>query len=286
MNLAKSLVGSLIALFLAFGAASTQAAAPVIRGPTSVTEGAATSYTVTLTPVAASDTINIAVAPAGDGTLTVTSCTADGGITGNCNGSLTLAGNGTASVTSTFTTDPGTTVVLAYSYTCTDRSPRDKDMTATGTGAIAGTDSQEITCGAAVSEISFQSVHSDKCIDVWGYARGNGATVVQWTCNSADNQRLDLVNLGDGWFALRFEHSDRCLDVAGEDHSWGAHIIQWDCHYGANQRWRYLASNPYVLQVQHSFLCANIAGASRRDAAQIWQWGCHLGDDEKWNFYP
>jgi hypothetical protein len=276
------IAGSVAALLLAFGAAMTQAAEPVIMGPREVTAGEAASYTATLTPVAAADTINIAVARAAGATLTVTSCTADGGITGNCNGSITLSGNGTASVTGTFVTDPGTSVVLAYIYRCAAGSAGDKVMTATGTGAIAGTDTQNIDCEAAVNEISFQSVHSDKCIDVWGYAFANGATVVQWTCNSADNQRLNRIDLGNGWFALRFEHSDRCLDVAGEDHSWGAPIIQWDCHYRANQQWRYLASDPYVLQVRHSFNCANVAGASRRDAAQIWQWGCHLGDDEKW----
>lgn len=95
----------------------------------------------------------------------------------------------------------------------------------------------------------FRNLNSEKCLDVSGWSRDNGAEIIQWDYHGGDNQRWRLVPVGDdpGYYYLRSIHSDKCLDVYGWSRENGTAIVQWDCHGGDNQKWQLtLVQSDYV----------------------------------------
>jgi alpha-galactosidase len=84
------------------------------------------------------------------------------------------------------------------------------------------------------------SVHSGKCLDVYGgaTATADGVRVTQWTCNGGTNQQWRVQDLGTGYVQLVARHSGKCLDVLNAATTDGARVVQWTCGTGNQQQWR------------------------------------------------
>ncbi|WP_438017768.1 RICIN domain-containing protein [Sorangium sp. So ce315] len=126
--------------------------------------------------------------------------------------------------------------------------------------------------------------HSGKCLDVFGGYTANGAALTQYDCASyAGNQKLQLVDQGDGSFLLVAKHSGKCMDVSGASTANGAAAVQWDCHGGANQRFELISQGGayHGLRARHSGKCLDLEGASMANGAPIIQWDCHGGANQR-----
>jgi hypothetical protein len=91
-------------------------------------------------------------------------------------------------------------------------------------------------------EMQFQ--YGDKrCVDVYGFGKNAGASIVQWKCNGKDNQLVRKIYKGkdsyDSFYRLEFKHAPgMCLDFdnrAGRNGNGGV-VHLWTCHEGTNQR--------------------------------------------------
>ena len=129
----------------------------------------------------------------------------------------------------------------------------------------------------------FNKLNTSFCLDVWGFSYDDGAGVVQYSCNSADNQRLTKVDTDSGYFVLIFAHSGKCLEIWNWGTSDGDDVIQWACHYGDNQQWTYDATNPYRLRNRFSGKC--IAVISSGESYQAEQYTCSTSNTQKWNLW-
>lgn len=90
-----------------------------------------------------------------------------------------------------------------------------------------------------------KNAYSGKCLEVQGWATGNGATVDQWDClydsagNPDANQEWNLA----GIYRITNVNSGKCLEVQGWSTSNGGKVDQWDClnnssgQPDANQQW-------------------------------------------------
>jgi LysM repeat protein len=126
--------------------------------------------------------------------------------------------------------------------------------------------------------------HSNRCMDVAGGSRDNGAWIIQWDCHGGDNQAWNLVQVGD-YYKLVAKHSGKCADVYGVSRDNGARLVQWDCNGGDNQLFRKesMGGSFYRLRAKHSNKCIDVYGALRDNGASLIQWDCHGGDNQSWS---
>ena len=123
---------------------------------------------------------------------------------------------------------------------------------------------------------------AERCLDVSGGSRDDGAAVIQYRCNGGENQRFTAPSENTTG-ELRPRHaSGKCLDVSGANRGDGAKVILYACNGGANQRFTRTRSGE--LRAQHSGKCLDVSGASQSDGAAIIQYRCNGGANQRFRF--
>jgi len=134
--------------------------------------------------------------------------------------------------------------------------------------------------------------HSGKCAAVSENSKVNGASIVQWACNSnpspGDGQVFTLVPQSPENYEIMANSSGKCMNVSGASKTNGAKVIQWTCEPVSNGIWHYVALSGgnagYVsFTANHSGQCLNVSGSSTSNGAQIIQWPCSGGFNEMWS---
>lgn len=83
------------------------------------------------------------------------------------------------------------------------------------------------------------NVNSNKCMGVNGGSLGQGAEIVQWTCDGSLNQEWSLGGT-DGSFSydtLVNANSNLCVAIAGNNPGQGGKLVQWACDGNGDKRW-------------------------------------------------
>ncbi len=134
------------------------------------------------------------------------------------------------------------------------------------------------------AKVEIVSRNSDKCLDVAGNSKENGASLHQWACGGAANQKYTLEDMGKGEWRLHPSHSAKCVSIAEESAADGAKVHQWDCDGGTNQRFRLTPSKDgsFKLNPVHSGKCLSVAGESKDNGAKVHQWNCDGGSNQDW----
>lgn len=113
---------------------------------------------------------------------------------------------------------------------------------------------QDFQFRRAGGKLAFQNVfeivirHSNKCLDVTGFSKNDGARVIQWPCHGGDNQKWYLQRRGDNEWEVRSVLSDKCLDAHNPNNPAATlppirtPLQQWTCLGGKNQAWRLKAT--------------------------------------------
>ncbi|WP_087943103.1 RICIN domain-containing protein [Clostridium cellulovorans] len=83
---------------------------------------------------------------------------------------------------------------------------------------------------------------SGKALDVYNNSTENGADVIQWSDNGQENQRWNIVDLGNGYYNVVNVHSGKFLDVDNKSTADGANVLQWSSNGGYNQQWQIVTS--------------------------------------------
>ncbi len=133
-----------------------------------------------------------------------------------------------------------------------------------------------ISSGELAGEFYLKARHSDKCVDISGSSRDDGANVQQWTCNQSGAQRFRFVQEAGGSYSIRNVNSGKCIDSSGWGTADGTNLLQWSCHGGANQQVQVksMAGGAKMFQFVHSQKCMDVTGAKREEGANVALWSC------------
>lgn len=85
---------------------------------------------------------------------------------------------------------------------------------------------------------TFVNAKDNRCLDVNGGSRDNGAQVLQWDCHGGPNQQWQLRRDGDGYNIVSV-NSGKCIGIDSGNPAAGTPARQWDCDGSANQRWQF-----------------------------------------------
>jgi hypothetical protein len=77
---------------------------------------------------------------------------------------------------------------------------------------------------------------SQRCLNVEGGSRANGARLIQWDCVRTRNTAWSFRTVG-GHAYLESDSSQLCMNVSGGSVANGAPIIQWNCDPSPNNWW-------------------------------------------------
>jgi hypothetical protein len=108
--------------------------------------------------------------------------------------------------------------------------------------------------------------HSGKCLAVAGGENSlrNGDRVIQWDCLEEDNQKWQIIPVGEGFYKILAKHSGKGLDVFGGLGALGngAIVEQWDYNGAANQMWSLTRDGEgyYTIIARHSGKSLDING--------------------------
>ncbi|MBV1940745.1 RICIN domain-containing protein [Streptomyces sp. BV286] len=120
---------------------------------------------------------------------------------------------------------------------------------------------------------------SDKCLEVGGGSKADGAVVQMYTCNSSANQKWQIVNN-----ALVNVNSGKCLDVKSSGTADGTVIQQWTCNQSGAQKWEYSTRGTTRLYNTGTGKCLDMhTYANSQDA---WTWTCNGSDPQKFDIVP
>ncbi|MFH8619333.1 RICIN domain-containing protein [Streptomyces sp. NPDC017979] len=125
--------------------------------------------------------------------------------------------------------------------------------------------------------------YSALCAGV-GSSIANGAKVIQWGCNHAQDERWLFEDTTDSHgnraYFLRNAHSGKCMGT-GSSLAPGAGIIQYTCNGAVDEKWWWTPETGELRNV-YSGHCLGI-GANATKGSQLIQWTCNGAADEKWS---
>lgn len=123
--------------------------------------------------------------------------------------------------------------------------------------------------------------HSGKCLTVSGGASGDGAQVIQLTCDASNHQQFTLAPFQDA-YQIVAKHSGKCLGVSGSSTTDGAQVVQGNCLESDNQLWyAQVRSDHFQLVAKHSGKCLNVDSGTKKNGARLTQWACVGVDRQK-----
>ena len=137
--------------------------------------------------------------------------------------------------------------------------------------------------------------HSGKCLAVAGGTRSreNGNPVIQWDCSETeDNQKWQIVSVGEGYYKILSKHSGKSLDVFGGIISTGngSRVDQWDYNGAANQLWKFVpvGDDYYEIVAKHSGKSLDINGgpSATGNGSYAQQWDYVGGSNQQWRLTP
>jgi hypothetical protein len=158
-------------------------------------------------------------------------------------------------------------------------------------GTPASAQSHRVVPAAASFTVRLSNMHSNYCLAVAGMSPYDGAQIVQWECNTAQDKYWTFrpaFTIGDEqYYHVVNNFSNKCLGVAGSSIGSGAAIVQWACADGYNDHaWTidFIAfNNTLYLRNYYSDLVLGIAGSSTREGAPAVQWTkSHPPVDQEW----
>jgi hypothetical protein len=123
----------------------------------------------------------------------------------------------------------------------------------------------------------------DKCLEVAGSSKSDGAPVKAHPCQGGDNQRWTFSKRADGYFTIVSRSSSKCLDVAGASKVNGGTIQQSSCSGADSQAWAVESGGTTRLRAKHSGRCLDLTGSSQGNDVPIEQWDCGSGDKQRWS---
>ncbi len=123
--------------------------------------------------------------------------------------------------------------------------------------------------------------HSGKCLTINGGATGDGAQVIQSSCDGSSHQQFTIIPYR-GAYQIVVKHSGKCLDVSGSSIADGVPVVQRSCLRGDNQLWyAQMNRDHFQLVARHSGKCLNLDGGGQKNGARLIQWTCEGKDHQR-----
>ena len=127
---------------------------------------------------------------------------------------------------------------------------------------------------------------SNKVLDLVNGGTADGTDAIQWGWNAGNDQKWDLVHLGNGQYKLTGVASGKLLEVTNASASNGAVVQIWPSNNHNCQKWTVTPSGDgfFKLLNVNSGKAADVGSGSTADGAGVIQWTYGAADNQQWRF--
>jgi hypothetical protein len=125
---------------------------------------------------------------------------------------------------------------------------------------------------------------SNKVVDLVNGGTADGTDAIQWGWNGGDDQKWDLVHLGNGQYKLTGVASGKLLEVTGAQLGNGGIIQIWPSNNNNCQKWTVIPAGDGAFKLinVNSGKIVDVSGGSTADGAVIHQWTDLGADNQQW----
>jgi hypothetical protein len=116
---------------------------------------------------------------------------------------------------------------------------------------------------------------SDRCMDIPGGSRNQGAQIALWSCHGGENQRFTVQSNGQIRTA-----GGLCINALGGGGRDGDKIGVWPCGGGANELWQ-LTGNGELKGINGK--CIDVPSSNSSPGTGLVLWSCNGGLNQRWN---
>ena len=129
---------------------------------------------------------------------------------------------------------------------------------------------------------------SRKVLDLVNGGTADGTDAVQWGWDGGNDQKWDLLHLGNGQYRLTGVASGKFLEVTGASTANGAVVQIWPSNGNNCQKWTLTPSGDgfFKLLNVNSGKAADVSAGSSADGAAIIQWDYSGADNQQWILAP
>ena len=117
---------------------------------------------------------------------------------------------------------------------------------------------------------------ADRCMDIPGGSRNQGAQIALWSCHGGENQRFTRQSNGEIRTAAGL-----CINALGGGGRDGDRIGVWPCDGGANSRWQ-VTANGEIKGINGK--CIDVPSGNTAAGTGLVLWTCNGGLNQRWNF--
>ena len=130
------------------------------------------------------------------------------------------------------------------------------------------------------------AMHSNKCLDVEGSSKDDGARVLQWECLGQPNQLWKIIPGSRNTSRIVAQHSEKCLSIGDAEKIGEDSVVQQKCLFDGDhpdQEWEVRnlpgrsEANPgniYQIISSQSGKCLDVDGSNMENGASIIQYDC------------
>jgi hypothetical protein len=133
---------------------------------------------------------------------------------------------------------------------------------------------------------TISNVHSNKVMAIQFASKLNGKNINQYTSNGGNNQKWEIISVGDGYYKFESCHSEKVVEVQGNSTDNGRNIQQWEWAEGDNQIWKIIevSDGEFKFIAKSSGKVLEVSGSSHDDNGNIQQWDWDGADNQRWKF--
>jgi hypothetical protein len=139
--------------------------------------------------------------------------------------------------------------------------------------------------GGFSGNYELKCVASGLSLNVSGGSTANGAAIIQWPYQGANNSLFTFIPTDSGYYQINSVNSGSDVVVQGASTSNGALIIQWTFGSAQNDQWQpqQNSDGTYTFVNRHSGKVLEDPGSNMSQGTQMDQWSSGGGANQKWN---
>lgn len=125
----------------------------------------------------------------------------------------------------------------------------------------------------------------DRVLDINNWNRNNGGNLETYTKNNTTNQRFQMINLNNGYYAIKALHSGRYLHIQDERNK-TSNVHQWEGYNHNNAQWALKAAGNgyYYLQNRGNGSFLDNSGGSTALGNNVITYPYNGSNAQKWKF--
>lgn len=152
--------------------------------------------------------------------------------------------------------------------------------------SLAGLAQAVIVSSISEGDYVIRSAATNKCIDVSGASRDEGAKVQEWDCNGTVAQTFHISPVGGGYWKIINVNSGKGLDIKDASSAANAVVQQWSYGGGANQQFRFVArgGNQFSFHSRHTDMAVDLYWGRADNGTPLLQYPYHGTSNQHFTF--